>query len=67
MTFRVLLSVTAICDRQSKKYDLLYKLTIGLGLRATVCHHAERLCNLQWEEFSIEEELHQLLNDSRFQ
>ncbi|AFY34891.1 transposase [Calothrix sp. PCC 7507] len=53
--------------RQSKKYDLLYKLTVGLGITATVRHHAERLCNLQREEFSIEEELAQLLNDSRFE
>lgn len=54
-------------DRASKKYDLLYKLTVGLGITATVRHHASRLCNLQKEEFSIEEELHELLNDSRFE
>jgi Transposase len=53
--------------RQSKKYDLLYKMTVGLGITATVRHHAERLCNLQKEEFDIEQQLHELLNDSRFE
>ncbi|OUL36378.1 IS110 family transposase [Nostoc sp. T09] len=54
-------------ERPSRKYDSLYFQTVGLGITATVRHHASRLCNLQSEEFSIEEELSQLLNDSRFE
>lgn len=52
--------------RESKKYDLLYKMTAGLGITATVRHHAARICDLQTEEFNIEEELRVLLDDARF-
>ncbi|MBD2202734.1 transposase [Calothrix sp. FACHB-1219] len=52
--------------RESKKYDLLYKMTAGLGITATVRHHAARICDLQTEEFNIEEELRVLLEDARF-
>jgi hypothetical protein len=54
-------------ERQSKKYDLLYKNTAGLGITDTVRNHARRLCNLQREELAIERELGQLLTDVRFQ
>jgi len=40
--------------------------SIGLGITNTVRHHTRRLCDLQQEEYSIETELQQLLNDSRF-
>ncbi|WP_017655684.1 IS110 family transposase [Fortiea contorta] len=53
--------------RPSKKYDALYAQTVGLGITATVRQHAQRLCNLQTEEFNIEVELSQLLSDSRFE
>jgi hypothetical protein len=54
-------------DRQSVRYDRIYSQTVGLGITRTVKHHAERLCNLQREEFNIEEELRELLNDVRFE
>jgi hypothetical protein len=54
-------------ERKSKRYDLLYQNTVGLGISDTVRYHAARLCNLQREELAIERELHQLLADSRFQ
>ncbi|BAY10280.1 hypothetical protein NIES2098_34460 [Calothrix sp. NIES-2098] len=54
-------------DRPSKKYDSLYFQTVGLGITDSVRHHASRLCNLQREEFSIEEELRALLDDVRFE
>jgi len=53
-------------ERDSKKYDNLYALTVGLGLTPTVRHHASRLCDLQREEMSIELELKELISDSRF-
>ena len=54
-------------ERQSKRYDHLYKNTVGLGLTNTVTHHAQRLCNLQGEEQAIETELQILLADPKFQ
>lgn len=52
--------------RESKKYDRLYENTAGLGLTDTARYHAQRICDLQIEEFKIEQELLTLLNDSRF-
>lgn len=54
-------------ERKSKRYDNLYQTTIGLGLTSTVVHHAQRLCNLQGEEQTIESELQILLADPKFQ
>lgn len=53
-------------ERASTRYDNLYKKTVGLGLTSTVIFHAQRLCNLQREEQLIEDELKQLLSESRF-
>ena len=53
-------------ERKSKRYDALRDRSIGLGITSTVQHHARRLCDLQREEHSIEVELQQLLNDSKF-
>ncbi|WYL97424.1 MAG: transposase [Gloeotrichia echinulata IR180] len=53
--------------RDSKKYDRIYAETVGLGITDTVRHHAKRLCSLQSEEFGIEGELGELLNDPRFE
>jgi hypothetical protein len=56
-----------LCEqRKSKRYDALRSSSIGLGITETVRHHARRLCDLQREEHSIEVELQQLLNDSKF-
>jgi Transposase len=52
--------------RQSKKYDALHSISVGLGITDSVRHHAKRLCDLQLEEYSIEVELHDLLTDSKF-
>jgi hypothetical protein len=49
-----------------KRYDAILDRSIGLGITLTVRHHARRLCDLQREEHSIETELQQLLNDSKF-
>ncbi len=54
-------------ERQSKRYDLIYSQTAGLGISDTVRSHAQRLCNLQREELAIETELQELLSDTRFQ
>jgi transposase len=53
--------------RTSKKYDERYSQTVGLGITDTVRYHAERLCSLQTEEFEIEQELYDLLNDAGFE
>ncbi len=52
--------------RSSKRYDALRDRSIGLGISSTVEHHARRLCDLQQEEYAIETELEQLLNDPKF-
>jgi hypothetical protein len=54
-------------ERKSKRYDLIYQNTVGLGISDTVRYHAARLCNLQREELAIEHELQQLLADARFE
>lgn len=54
-------------ERESKRYDHLYKNTIGLGITSSVVHHAQRLCNLQGEEQAIEVELKRILADPKFQ
>lgn len=53
-------------ERKSKRYDNLRSSSVGLGITSTVQYHARRLCDLQREEHSIETELQQLLNDSKF-
>jgi hypothetical protein len=52
--------------RKSKRYDELYRRSIGLGLTDTVRLHAARLCDYQREERSIEKELKELILDERF-
>ncbi|MCC5606660.1 IS110 family transposase [Nostoc sp. CHAB 5834] len=52
--------------RKSTRYDRLYSETVGLGITATVREHAKRICDLQREEHDIEEELQEMLADSRF-
>ncbi|MBC1235649.1 transposase [Nostoc sp. 2RC] len=54
-------------ERKSTRYDRLYAQTAGLGITDTVRQHAKRVCNLQREEHAIEQELRQLLADSRFE
>ncbi|WP_414572705.1 IS110 family transposase [Nostoc sp. CCY 9925] len=54
-------------ERKSTRYDRLYAQTAGLGITDTVRQHAKRICNLQCEEHAIEQELRQLLADSRFE
>ncbi|BAZ69159.1 MAG: transposase [Pelatocladus maniniholoensis HA4357-MV3] len=54
-------------ERTSVRYDNLYSQSVGLGITETVRYHAKRLCDLQREEQAIEDELNQLLTDSRFQ
>ena len=54
-------------ERKSKRYDLIYQNTVGLGISDTVRYHAARLCNLQRDELAIEHELHELLADARFE
>ncbi|WP_353930949.1 transposase [Okeanomitos corallinicola TIOX110] len=53
-------------ERSSKKYDRLYAQTAGLGLSDSVKFHAQRICSLQREEQIIEDELAELLTDSKF-
>ncbi len=53
-------------ERSSKRYDALRDRSVGLGLTSTVFHHAQRLCDLQREEYAIEVELQQLLTDPKF-
>ncbi|MBE9210417.1 transposase [Nostoc sp. LEGE 06077] len=53
-------------ERSSIRYDAMYQNSVGLGITSTVKYHAQRLCNLQREEQTIEDEIYQLLNDSRF-
>ncbi|WP_414530902.1 transposase [Nodularia chucula] len=53
-------------QRESKKYDLLYQNTAGLGLTNSVKFHAERICSLQIEEQLIEDQLAAILADERF-
>lgn len=53
-------------QRISKKYNRLYLNSVGIGLSDTVKLHAERLCSISNEEFSIECELEKLLDDIKF-
>ncbi|TAE58837.1 MAG: IS110 family transposase [Nostocales cyanobacterium] len=54
-------------EKSSKKYDLLYSQTAGLGLNDSVTFHAKRICSLQREEYLLENHLRELLADSRFE
>ena len=53
-------------ERKSNRYEGLLDRSVGLGITSTVRHHARRLCDLQREEYSIETELQQLLDEERF-
>ncbi|BAY86009.1 hypothetical protein NIES267_55150 [Calothrix parasitica NIES-267] len=48
-------------ERNSKKYDLKYMDSVGLGLNNTVRKHAARLCDLLREEYEIEDKIKELL------
>ncbi len=52
--------------RQSKRYDVLYSQSIGLGLEQSTRERAGIICNLQNQEFQIETKLRSLLRDERF-
>lgn len=53
-------------EAKSKRYDSLYSNSCGLGLTDTVILHAARLVNLQHEEYQIELELKQLIDNPLF-
>lgn len=53
-------------ERQSTRYDNLYNQTIGLGLAEAVTLHAQRICNLYKEEYSIEQKLGQIISEDKF-
>jgi hypothetical protein len=56
-----------ICNqRESKRYDRLYSESIGLGLEESTRERAGIICNLQNQEYSIEEELRSHLRDDCF-
>ncbi len=56
-----------ICrQRESKRYDRLYSQTIGLGLEASTRERAGIICNLQNQEYCIEEELRSHFQESCF-
>ena len=53
-------------ERTSKRYDKLYRDSIGLGITDTVRFHAERLCHLQREEMLVEQQIEALLAQEIF-
>ncbi|PAX52869.1 IS110 family transposase [Brunnivagina elsteri] len=53
-------------QRLSKRYDTLYLKSIGLGLEASTRERAGIICNLQNQEYCIEEELRSHLRDECF-
>lgn len=48
-------------ERNSKKYDLKYMDSVGLGINNTVKKHAARLCDLYREEYEIEDRIKDFL------
>lgn len=54
-------------ERESTRYDKLYKNSCGLGIDASVRFHAQRICSLQSEEYKLEVELQSLLCNSKFE
>lgn len=54
-------------ERESTRYDRLYQNTCGLGIDDSVRCHAQRICSLQREEYSLEIKLQLLLQDSKFE
>ena len=53
-------------ERDSKKYDLKYIDSVGLGLTDTVKKHAARLCDLLREEYEIEDKIINFLQLSKY-
>jgi hypothetical protein len=53
-------------ERDSKRYSALYSQSIGLGLERSTRDRGKLICNLQMQEFRIEEELRDLLREPRF-
>ncbi|BDA68231.1 hypothetical protein MicvaDRAFT_1744 [Calothrix sp. PCC 7716] len=52
--------------RDSKKYDAMYKDSIGTGLEQSTRNQAFLICDLQQQEFAIEIKLSNLLKESCF-
>jgi transposase len=52
--------------RDSKRYDMRYSQSIGLGLEQSTRERAKIICSLQVQEFDIETELRSLLKDDYF-
>lgn len=48
-------------ERESAKYELLLKNSIGLGISDTVIFHAKRICDLHSEEFKVEQQIKEIL------
>lgn len=53
-------------ERRSKKYDDLYALTVGLGLRAETRNAARMICDIQRREQVLELEMRSLVREVRF-
>jgi hypothetical protein len=53
-------------ERESKKYDVLYAKSAGIGLDDSIKFHAQRICSLQLEEKLIEDKLDTLLREEKF-
>lgn len=53
-------------ERTSKKYDYKYLNSVGLGLTQTVKRHAQRICDLQREEYAIEDEMQEILANTKY-
>ncbi|WP_414625199.1 IS110 family transposase [Calothrix sp. CCY 0018] len=53
-------------ERTSKKYDIKYLNSVGLGLTNTVKRHAQRICDLQREEYEIENNIKEILDSSKY-
>ena len=53
-------------ERTSKKYDIKYINSVGLGLTNTVKRHAKRICDLQREEYEIEDNIKEILANTKY-
>jgi hypothetical protein len=54
-------------ERKSKRYDLLFKKTIGYGgISNAVILNAKRICDIQREEYLVEIELREIYHHPRF-
>ena len=53
-------------QRDSVKYDLMLKRSIGLGLTDELRRHAARICDIQQEEMVLEFQLSKLVSEPQF-